>query len=47
MSDWMLWAIGIGVAALLFDIHRRVSVTMDAVLRMEEQLNAKDSRQNG
>jgi len=38
---------GIGVVALLFDTHRRVSVTMDAVLRMEERLNAKDSLHNG
>lgn len=39
MAEWGYWVMGAAVVLLLFDTHKRVSVAMDAVLRMEERLN--------
>ena len=44
MAELGFWIIGLAVIGLLFDIHRRVSVTMDAVRRIEERLSADHSR---
>ncbi|MDP2764966.1 MAG: hypothetical protein Q8O54_09030 [Brevundimonas sp.] len=43
MADWQWWLFGIVGFVWAMDIHRRVSVTMDAVQRMEARLNRADT----
>lgn len=47
MAEWGFWVVGIAAFLLLLDIHKRVSVTMDAVQRMEERLNQMRIKEHG
>jgi hypothetical protein len=44
---WREWIAAVAVFWLLMDIHRRASVAMDAVLRIERRLNAERDRRGG
>lgn len=41
---WREWIAAVAVFWLLLDIHKRASVAMDAVLRIERRLNDRLSR---
>lgn len=43
MADWQWWVLGLAAFVWAMDVHRRVSVTMDAVQRIEAQLRDRRS----